>query len=490
MLAAATSDGLHLLPPSAPPDPAGEAVSAEPPPAHSLPALLQAALHRAPRRYRMPALPADAEAARAVGAETALAFTLEAARGAAEHHASVPAGVDALFTWALETLIRESLQPEGGDPSFQALVLRAREPAVDEYVRLSAQTLTDARAVRATANAVAHPGKLRHQAPVEVQEALAPLHRHAMAGEWSALRPALEPLLAQAAADGAESRALLEALSALPALQRLERGAALLQDEAVQRYRALCERRGPLAGTASAAANGRAAARLGAAAEAGTVQAFSQVAALLDRQAPAGARHSVVHGLRIPGHYPGVAAQTKGEWDVALARAVEGSDAVDIVLLAEVKASAAAATTDLPRLLRGLERLAQAQPDASYTLAANRGEVKVSGGSLRALQPRDDALPPQVIYCCAAPTDTPPAMLSAAAKAVLLTDASCVAFARALVEGAAPDAATLLPLWVDLIRRPMRWRSVLRQYPNACHAREAMLQPQDLVSALVAAMSA
>ncbi|WP_298236185.1 hypothetical protein [uncultured Azohydromonas sp.] len=481
---------LSPAPPPAPPLPAGEAASAETPPGHALPAPLQTALRQAPRRYRMPPLPADAGVARSAGAETALAFALEVARGAAEHHAPVPAGVDTLFTWALETLIRESLQPEGGDPSFQALVLRAREPVVDEYVRLSAQVLTDARAVRAAVNAVAHPGKLRHQAPAEVQEALAPLHRHAMAGEWSALRPALEPLLAQAPTDDAEPRALLEALSDLPALQRLERGAALLRDEAVQRYRALCERRGPLAGTASAAANGRAAARLGAAAEAGTVQAFNQVAALLDREAPGGGRHSVVHGLRIPGHYPGVAAQTKGEWDVALVRAVEASDTVDIVLLAEVKASAAAATTDLPRLLRGLERLAQAQPDASYTLAANRGEVKVSGGSLRALQPRDETLPPQVIYCCAAPTETPPAMLSAATKAVLLTDAACVAFARSLVEGGSLDAATLLPLWADLLNRPLRWRSVLRQYPNACHAREAMLQPQDLVSALVAAMAA
>jgi len=94
---------------------------------------------------------------------------------------------------------------------------------VDEYVRLSAQVLTDARAVRAAVNAVAHPGKLRHQAPVEVQEALAPLHRYAMAGEWSALRPALEPLLAQTPADRAESRPLLEALSDLSALQELNR---------------------------------------------------------------------------------------------------------------------------------------------------------------------------------------------------------------------------------------------------------------------------
>jgi hypothetical protein len=449
-----------------------------------LPPLLAVALRQAPRRYRMPPLPADPAAARAGGTEAALAFALEARRRALAQGATPEAEAGVLFTAALAALIRDALRPEAGDPSFQALVLRAREPEVDEYARLAAQAPADARALRAAVAAIAHPGKLRLAAG-EVREALAPLHPLAAAGDWSGLRHAIEHLPARGP-DDAMPPSVRQALLAHPALQVLERGAALLRLESVQRYRALCEHHAPQAGSASAAARGRASARLGAAAEAATVQAFGEIAARLNRHGPGPGRFSVAQGLRLPGSFPGAAGRSKGEWDVALLHGLPDDTAADIVLLAEVKASAAAATTDLPRLLRGLERLAQARADDGYALAARGGELRLSGRSLQALQPPGAGLPPQVIYCCATRAEAPPALLGTAAKAMLLAEPASVAFGCRLVEGAQPDDAALRLLWEALGQAPSG-RALLQQYPMACAAREAMLHPQDLLAAVAAA---
>ncbi|RYY64418.1 MAG: hypothetical protein EOO24_56265, partial [Comamonadaceae bacterium] len=76
----------------------------------------------APRRYRMPPLPADAAAARTAAPEAALAFAIESARVGAEPLSAARA----LFLEALAALVRKSLDAAGGDPAFQALVLRAQ----------------------------------------------------------------------------------------------------------------------------------------------------------------------------------------------------------------------------------------------------------------------------------------------------------------------------------------------------------------------------
>lgn len=448
-----------------------------------LPPLLAVALRQAPRRYRMPPLPADPAAARAAGTESALAFALEARRRAPAPGSAPEVQAGALFTEALAALIGGALRPESGDPSFQALVLRSREPAVQEHVRLAAQAAADARALRAAVAAIAHPGRLP-QAPAASREALAPLHALAAAGDWSGLRQALQRL-PLALADEAQPSAR-PALLDHPALQRLERGAALLCMAAVQRYRALCEHHAPQAGSAGAVARGRAAARLGAAAEAATVQAFNLIAARLNREARGPGRFSVAQGLRLPGHFPGATGHAKGEWDVALVHGLPEVVAADVVLLAEVKASAAAATSDFPRLLRGLARLAQADAQATYALPARGGALHLSGHSLQALRPPDAGLPPQVIYCCASAAEAPPAPLSIAAKAMLLAEPASVDFGRRLVEGEQPDAAALQPLWQTLGQSPSG-RALLQQYPLACAAREAMLYPPDLTAAVEAA---
>jgi hypothetical protein len=440
------------------------------------PLLLQA-LRDAPRRYRLPSLPTDAGTALAAGTDTALAFAIESVRRAvASRHAASPELAD-LFTTALARLVTLSLSPERGDPAFQALVLQADEPQLREYVQLAAAAPADRRTVRAAVNAIAHPGKTRDLPAGPLRDALATLHRLAGEEHWAALEPAARGLLPLSPA----LQDSVQAIVASPERARLQRLAALQRAAPVQRYLALCGRRGPLAGSDAAAAQGRASAREGNRAEAAGTEAFARIATLLDAHAP-GAAFRAVAGLRTPPGFPGSAAKAKDEWDVAL---VHGSE---LVLLAEVKASPAAATSDLPRLLRGLERLAHAQAEAVYEFAASQGAVALRGESLRALRPQGRALPPQVFYCCDAPPEAQPPVLSAAAKAVLLAEPASIAFAQQVLAGGAPPPATLLPAWQDLPHAP-RLHATLHQYDTACAAREAMLHPDDLLAAVQARLS-
>ena len=455
-------------------------------------ATILAAMRLTPRRYRLPPLPADLDAARAGGVATALAFAMEAARGAVERGASPPAAAGTLFTWALAGLIQEALQApdQGGDPAFQALVLRAQEGLVDEHVRLGAQSKADQRAVRAAVNAVAHPGKLPGMAPGPVREALAALHRLAGAGAWRELKGAITALLAQPPGTDEPWRAVLDAVHASPGLERLERGAALLDVPSVQRYLALCEQRGPLAGSHAAATQGRASARVGAVAEATTLQAFRAIAALLNRRSPG---HRAVRGLRSPAGFPGEVGHAKDEWDAAIVWSGGGDaaapvDPVEIALLAEVKAAPSAATSDFAGLLRGLRRLAQARADAVYAFPSPDGLVSIQGAALQQLRPHAHALPPQVIYCCAAPVEAQPALLSAAGKAMLLAEPASVDFGSRLARGDAPAPDALAPVWEALATAP-RLRAALHQYDTARRVREAMLHPDDLLAAVAAVLA-
>lgn len=395
-----------------------------------------------------------------MGADVALAFAIEAARRG-------DAGVEALFTESLAALVRQAMAPEGGDATLQALVLRTQDPAVDEYVRLSAQAAADRRALRAMADAIAHPGKLRGMQHGAIREALASLHGLATAGDWNALRQAGMGWLPSSAA---------------PALDRLERAETLRAEPGVQRYLALCEQRGPLAGTEAAAAQGRASTRAGGLAEEGTLHAFGAIAGLLETAAP-GSGYRAVASLRTPRGFPGAVDKAKDEWDAAIVRRSGAAHSLEIVLLAEVKATPAAATPDFSRLLRGLQRLAQAQDAAAYPFPSAEGELQIAAASLRRLRPEGATLPPQVIYCCPAQAEAQVQMLSAATRAVLLAEPASLAYAQQLARGETAAHAQLLPVWHDLQRQP-RLRSALNQYDTARRAREAMLFPGDLLAAV------
>ncbi len=427
--------------------------------------LLLAALRQAPRRYRLPPLPADARQARAAGAEAALAFAIEAARTG--HPA--PDAARELFTWALGAFLRAAMASAGGDPSFQALLLQAHDAQVREFVRLAAEAPADRRALRSLIDAIAHPGKTRALLPGPARDALVRLHALAASEAWADLRDALQ--------HGDAAQAAFEAIRSSAALERLVRRDALRAHAAVQRYLALCERRGPAAGSRAAAAQGRSAARVGAEAEHATIEAFQRLAALLQPHAPAACR--VLRSLRPPTGFPGERGKAKDEWDAAIACGP------GILLLAEVKASPAAASSDFARLHRGLQRLAQAEAAQAYDFASADGPVRLLGASLRELQPPGRGLPAHVIYCCTAEAEAQPQWLAAASKAVLAAEPASLAYAQQLAQGGAPGDAQLLPVWEALTQAP-RLRATLHQDATARLVREAMLHPQDLVASLEA----
>lgn len=411
---------------------------------------LAAALAAAPRRYRMPALPESLDAARAAGTDVALAFAIEGARTGA-----VPEARD-LFLVSLAALAVQALDPDHGDPGFQALVARAHEPSVHDYVALQAHAARDARAVRRLVDAVAHPGRLAGAGLAEPR--LAELHQLAREARWTALR--------------VRAQGLVDDLPAHPSLQRLVRSEALQATPAVDRYLRLVRAQGPLAGSEAAAERGRDAARIGEAAEAEVVDALQAIAdTLRGRDSPA---LRVTRGLRTPRGFPGEPGKAKEEWDVALL-ASEG-DAARIVLLGEVKASPAAAPADAPRLHRGLQRLAQAEPGVAYRFPSAEGPIAIAGASLRALAPRDGVLPEQVAYFSTAPAGQVPPFLSAASKAMLLAEAGTLAFARDR------DPRLLEPVW-DALRTEPRLRATLHQRDTARRVCEAMLHPGDLLAA-------
>ncbi|WP_232072990.1 hypothetical protein [Variovorax sp. RA8] len=432
----------------------------------------------------MPPLPADADAAASIGVDAALAFAIETVRAVRERGSTTPARMEDFFTHALAGLIRRALAPEGGDPVFQALVLQAQSAEVREYVRMASQLASDRRAVRAATDAIGHPGKLRDMPAGATRDALARLHRLAADSAWTELAAATGQPLAQDITAGEQVvRSLLEGLRSSPALQRLAHGSALLRNEAVQRYLRLSERRGPPAGSDAAAASGRASARLGELAEHAAVQALGAIAELLNRhREQGGGGYRVVQSLRPPRGFPGETNKAKDEWDAAILRS--GQDGADeIVLLAEIKASPAAATSDFSRLLRGLRRLAHADPDRTYAFASVHGQTHIAGTSLCRLRPHGHSLPPHVIYCCSAPRESHPPYLSAATRAVLLGGPASFAFACRLARGEAPPDSELLAVWSALATEP-RLRSALYQYETAKRVRDAMVHPLDLLSAM------
>ncbi|RAS00415.1 hypothetical protein C7415_117109 [Cupriavidus alkaliphilus] len=456
--------------------------------------LLDAMLRAVPRRYRLPALDGACEPALDASPATMLALVIEQARAALARGETPDVGCQDRFTGALARMVREATRADGGDPVFQAMVLRHRAAPVREYASLSVRADQDRRLVHAAVNALAHPGKQQRLGPGAQREALARLHACAGAGAWNELHDAALHLLEisqtpASAGDPPAARGVIQLLEHA-ALARLRRVDALASDPLVVEYRTLWERYGPRSGSASAVAQGLSARQRGEAAEALAAQALQALAQRLNAAVGAPSPYRVVTSMRVPAAIPAAHQHAKSEWDVVLLRQVAatgdtagGTPAWDVCLLVEVKASVDAATTDFPRLLRGLRLLAHADKDAVYPFATREGTVPLRGAALCALPSAATALSRTVLYCCDAPPEPAPRLLSAAARMQLLSATPTLDFAAALMAGTPADARALEPVWHALLEAP-GWRAVLNQYAVLRQVRELMVHTDDLLAAV------
>lgn len=451
-----------------------------------LPALLDRILRTVHRRYRLASLAHPAASTDAASPAADIAAAIEAARAALAAGEPVAPALRRSFIDALARMIREAVDRRSGDPAFQAAVLRHDAARVREYASLSAHAEQDRRTLRSTVNSLAHPAKRERLAHAWQRDTLAELHAAAFAGTWAGFRDTLQRLRmrAEMAADAAFAREL-DKLTSSAALERLLRIDALAADPQVCEYRALIAHHGPASGSTLAVAQGATSHRRGAAVEASAAHALDALAQRLDAD-DAQRTYRVVTSMRVPSSIPGRHDRAKTEWDaVLLDRARdEGPEAAwHVRFLVEAKASADAATTDLPRLLRGLTLLAQADRATIYGFDTREGTVRVHGASLAALTTDEAALQREVIYCCDAGAEVTPRMLSAASRMQLLSAQASLDYASALARGADADAQTLGVIWDALITMPP-WRAVLHQYATLRQVRELMVRVDDLLTAI------
>ncbi|WP_313697405.1 3-deoxy-D-arabino-heptulosonate 7-phosphate synthase [Achromobacter sp.] len=451
------------------------------------PSLLDLTLRSIPRRYRVGPLPAARSGLEDSNPATALAIAIEQARVALSEGAAPTPACERLFVDALSRLILDALRERGGDPAFQAMVLRHRSPLVREHASLSAHAQADRRAVRTSVDAFAHPGKRRGMPAGPLVHALASLHAAATAEDWAVLSENAQALLAAPSSVFAADPAMAGPLDRLmndPALARLRRMDALAADPLVQRYQTLWQRQGARPGTPQAAAQGLDARRRGIAVEALAEQAIAALAAQLAQRT--GEIYRVATSMRVPASIPGNADRAKTEWDVALLRQ-SGSDASaplwDVCLLVEAKASTDAATTDLPRLLRGLRLLAHADVQTTYVFESHQGPVRLRGAALAALSVDDADLARTILYVSDAPADAAPRLLNAAGRMQLLSAQESLDYASSVAAGVAPDASALAPVWQQLLASP-RWSAVLNQFALLRQVRELMAHVNDVHAAI------
>lgn len=452
-----------------------------------LPALFDETLRIVARRYRLPPLDSTVSLTDDTNPATALAIVIEEARRMQTEGQAPGAALRQRFVDALAQMIRDAMDPVSGDPSFQASVLRHDAPSVREYASLAAHAEQDRRALHSAVNAIAHPAKLERSALAWQRDGLARLHAAATAASWADLHATLQHLLAlpDMTTDTAFEQDIVK-LKDSPALERMLRLDALAADEDVRRYRALWVRQGPLVGSTVAVAQGAASQQRGAAVEALAAQALDALARRLDA-VDEPRTYRVVTSMRVPSSIPGRHDRAKTEWDAILLERARGSDpasAWSVRFLVEAKASADAATTDLPRLLRGLNLLAQADPDTVYAFETHQGTVRVHGASLRALTTEAAALPREVLYCCDASADATPRLLGAASRMQLLSAQASLEYASALAQHQ-PDAGAdgLGVIWHALLTLP-QWHAVLHQYPSLRQVRELMVAIDDLRAAI------
>src|SRR5690606_3380792 len=87
-----------------------------------------------------------------------------------------------------------------------------------------------------------------------------------------------------------------------------------------------------------------------------------------------------------------------------------------------------------------------------------------------------------VLYCCDAPTDATPRLLSAASRMQLLSAQASLKFASALAAKQSADFQSLEPVWLQLLEAP-KWGAVLNQYQTLRQVRELMVHAGDLLAA-------
>jgi hypothetical protein len=459
------------------------------------PALLDDTLRAVARRYRLPAIAAVSERIHEAHPATALAVTIEQARLALANGEVPGAALKHLFIESLARMVRDAIRPDAGDPAFQAMVLRHRVAHVREYASLAARADQDRRLVLAAVNAVAHPNKPQRHASGPQREAMTRLHAAASASSWAALHDTVRRLLAMPAISNealtpAPTEAPLQpALAQLldsPALERLRRLEALNSDAQVRQYRSLWDRQGPRSGSATATAQGVSSRQRGAAAEALAAQALRALAQRLNDAEGTSAPYHVVTSMRVPASLPASHERAKTEWDAVLLRQAETKEetpAWDVCLLVEAKASVDAATTDLPRLLRGLRLLAHAEKHVTYAFQTEQGTVRLRGASLSALPTDEAGLASKVLYCSDAPGESNPRVLGAASRMQLLSVPATLEFASKLIETQQADSRDLEPVWHQLLESP-QWSAVLHQYRALRRVRELMVHADDLLAAI------
>ncbi|GGX03068.1 hypothetical protein GCM10007242_05180 [Pigmentiphaga litoralis] len=399
------------------------------------------------------------------------------------------------FLDSLHHLITEALHPQAGDVAFQAMVLRHGNARVREFASLQAHAEKDKRRVRSSVDAIAHPGKLQRREPDALRDMLMRVHTQASSGAWTDVGKTCHCMLTrpETQRDSDLERSLRNLLAA-PALERLQRLSTLADDASVRQYLALWESHGPASGSAEAAAQGAGAQERGAAVEALAAHALDALARHLGRVDGKRWTYRVVTAMHVPAVLVDSAQRAKTEWDAVVLRQpnTEGDVAQpwDVCLLVEAKASADAATTDFPRLLRGLRLLSLADPDVVYRFVAKQGTVDIRGASLNALPTTDTAETFQdtVLYCSDAPADQAPRPLSAASRMQLLSSTTTLDYASKLkrddmkhddtADGTA-RISELEPVWQALLNDP-RWLSVLNQYATLRRVRELMVHIADL----------
>ena len=456
----------------------------------SSPPLLDETLRLVERRYRLPAI-ASSSAIQETGPATALAFAIEQAREALSRGDVPDPALKHYFTAALARLIHEAMHVEGGDPVFQAAVLRHSAAQVREYASLAAHADQDRRLVHSTVNAIAHPAKQERIPPGEQRKDLAQLHACAASASWTALFDTARRLLRTPEATNQLTleRGLTRLLQC-PALERLRRLETLASDKLVRRYESLWDRNGPRSGSHAAIARGSASQQRGAAVETLAAQALQVLARRLNEKDGSSAHYRVVTSMRVPASIPASAERAKSEWDAVLLRQAPMSNAStadastvwDVCLLVEAKASVDAATTDLPRLLRGLRLLAHAEESAVYSFKTRQGAVCLRGASLRALTTDTAGLRMSVLYCCDAAAEAAPRLLSAASRMQLLSAPASVEFAST-AQKRQTDPESLEPVWHDLLASN-KWSGVLHQYPMLRQVRELMVHTDDFLDAV------
>lgn len=456
-----------------------------------LPALLDEVLRTVDRRYRLPPLVRASSLTDAANPATVIAIVIEEARRMQAGGRPPDPALQRRFIDALARMIGDAMDTRSGDPAFQAAVLRHGAAAVREYASLAAHAEQDRRTLRSAVNTIAHPARLERHAQAWQREPLARLHAAAAGASWDDLDATLRHLLAQPemATDTAFEQDIAK-LRDSPALARLQRLDALSPVPDVLRYRTLWSRQGPLEGSALAVAQGITSQQRGAAVEALAAQALDALAAQLDAS-DAHRTYRVVTSMRVPASIPGKHDRAKTEWDAVLLERARGDDpsaAWHVLFLVEAKASADAATTDLPRLLRGLSLLAQADPDAVYAFDTREGAVRLHGASLHALTVDDAALQREVLYCCDASADPAPRLLGAASRMQLLSAPASLDYASALARRTDADPHGLGVIWQALLELPS-WRAVLHQYESLRQVRALMVGVDDLMAAIEGDMS-